>query len=109
MAEPKHSALRLIAFAGPSIPIAALGLPLAVYLPPFYAGPMGLGLATVGTVFMLARIWDVLIDPVLGILSDRFPSRWGRRRHWLVISVPILIVSSWYIFIPTPPVTPSSS
>lgn len=107
MAEPKHSALRLIAFAGPSIPIAALGLPLAVYLPPFYAGPMGLGLATVGTVFMLARIWDVLIDPVLGILSDRFPSRWGRRRHWLVISVPILIVSSWYIFIPTPPVTPS--
>ena len=101
MADNKHSALRLIAFAGPSIPIAALGLPLAVYLPPFYAGPMGLGLATVGTVFMLARIWDVLIDPLLGYLSDRFPSRWGRRRHWLVISVPILMASSWFIFIPT--------
>ncbi len=107
MAANKHSALRLIAYAGPSIPIAALGLPLAVYLPPFYAGPMGLGLATVGTVFMLARIWDVLVDPVLGILSDRFPSRWGRRRHWLVISVPILMVSSWVIFVPTPPITPT--
>lgn len=105
MAEPKHSALRLLAFAGPSIPIAALGLPLAVYLPPFYAGPMGLGLATVGTIFMLARIWDVVIDPVLGYLSDRFPSRWGRRRHWLVIAVPILMVSSWFIFVPTAPVS----
>ncbi|KAB7739055.1 MFS transporter [Parvibaculum sedimenti] len=105
MAEPKHSALRLLAFAGPSIPIAALGLPLAVYLPPFYAGPMGLGLATVGTIFMLARIWDVVIDPVLGYLSDRFPSRWGRRRHWLVIAVPLLMVSSWFIFVPTAPVS----
>lgn len=105
MAEPKHSALRLLAFAGPSIPIAALGLPLAVYLPPFYAGPMGLGLATVGTIFMLARIWDVVIDPVLGYLSDRFPSRWGRRRHWLAIAVPILMVASWFIFVPTAPVS----
>ncbi len=105
MAETKHSSLRLLAFAGPSIPIAALALPLAVYLPNFYAGPMGLGLATVGTVFMLARIWDVVIDPILGYLSDRFPSRWGRRRHWLVIAMPILLVSSWYIFLPTSPVT----
>lgn len=105
MAEPKYSSLRLLAFSGPSIPIAALALPLAVYLPNFYAGPMGLGLATVGTIFMLARIWDVVIDPVLGQLSDRFPSRWGRRRQWLVIAVPILMISSWFIFLPTAPVS----
>jgi len=105
MAATRTSNLRLLAFAGPSIPIAALGLPLAVYLPPFYAGPMGLGLATVGTIFMLARIWDVVIDPLLGFLSDRFPSRWGRRRHWLVIAVPILMLSSWFIFMPTSPVS----
>ncbi|HEX7775945.1 MAG TPA: MFS transporter, partial [Parvibaculum sp.] len=97
MAEPKHSARRLLAYAGPSIPIAALGLPLAVYLPPFYAGSMGLGLAAVGTVFMLARLWDVAIDPLLGILSDRIITRWGRRRLWVVLSVPIMMVSSYYI------------
>jgi GPH family glycoside/pentoside/hexuronide:cation symporter len=103
----RYSAGRLFAFAGPAIPIAALGIPLAVYLPNFYAGPMGLGLARVGTIFMAARLWDVVIDPLLGILSDRVTTRWGRRRHWLVLSVPILLVSSYYVFLPTPPVSTS--
>ena len=101
----RHSAARLIAYAAPAIPIAALGIPLAVYLPNFYAGPMGLGLASVGTIFMVARLWDVIVDPLLGVMSDRFPTRWGRRRHWMVLSVPILLVSSYYVFLPTPPVS----
>ncbi len=105
MAEPRHSSLRLLAYASPSIPIAALGLPLAVHLPAFYAGAMGLGLATVGTIFFLARLFDVVIDPMLGILSDKIDTRWGRRRFWMGLSVPILLVSSYYIFMPTEPVT----
>ena len=105
MAQPRYSAARLIAFATPSIPIAALGLPLAVYLPPFFAGPMGLGLATVGTIFLIARMWDVFIDPILGYVSDRFHTRWGRRRHWMVLSVPIIAIAAYFVFIPTPPIT----
>jgi len=105
MSEARHTSARLIAFAAPSIPIAALGLPLAVYLPPFYAGPMSLGLATVGTVFMLALLWDVFIDPVLGLLSDRFITRWGWRRHWMVLSAPIILIPAYYIFIPAPSVS----
>lgn len=107
MATERLSAPRLIAYAGPSIPAGALTLPLLVYLPPFYAGPMGLGLGAVGTIFMLARIWDFVTDPAFGVLSDRFPSRWGRRRHWLVISVPVLMVPSWFIFFPASPVSPT--
>lgn len=105
MAETRLSAWRLSAFSGPAVPIAALGLPIGVYLPQFYAGPMGLGLATVGTIFMLARFWDVITDPVMGIVSDRFPSRWGRRRHWLVLSVPITALAAWFVFMPSAPVT----
>ena len=33
----------LVAYGGLAVPLAALGLPLAVYIPPFYAGPIGLG------------------------------------------------------------------
>ncbi len=105
MAEARLSAWKLSAFSGPAIPIAALGLPIGVYLPHFYAGPMGLGLAVVGTVFMLARFWDVVTDPMMGVLSDRFPSRWGRRRHWIVASVPITALAAYFVFIPTAPVT----
>ena len=105
MAVKPLSSWRLAAFSGPAIPIAALGLPIGVYLPQFYAGPMGLGLAAVGTIFMLARLWDVVTDPAMGILSDRFPSRWGRRRHWIMLSVPLLVICGYMVFIPTAPVS----
>ncbi|MCB1697706.1 MAG: MFS transporter [Halioglobus sp.] len=69
----------LASYCSVSLPFAALGLPLAVYLPPFFAQDLGLGVATVGLMFTLARIWDVITDPTIGHLMDRFPSRWGKR------------------------------
>lgn len=98
----------LLAFATPAAPIAGLGLPLVVYLPPFYADEMGLGLSTVGAIFMLTRFWDVLTDPLLGLLSDRLHTPWGRRRPWLVLSVPIVVAAVAEIFLPTPPVGAAS-
>lgn len=91
MNEGRLSNWRLLLYAGPAVPIAALGVPISVFLPQFYAGEMGLGLATVGTIFLICRLWDVVTDPVMGFLSDKYPSRWGRRRHWIALSVPILI------------------
>lgn len=87
-------------YAFPAVPISAMGLPLVVHLPPFYAGPMGLGLTLVGTIFMLARFWDVFTDPIIGILSDKYETRWGRRRHWIVASVPIMLISVVMVFMP---------
>lgn len=91
---------RLLAFALPQWPLAAIGLPVAVFLPPFYAGELGLGVQAVGLVFLIARFWDVITDPVMGILSDRYPSRWGRRRHWILLGTPILMISAFVIFNP---------
>jgi Na+/melibiose symporter-like transporter len=101
MAEQRHSTWRLLAYAMPSIAIAALGLPLAVHLPEFYADSMGLGLIAVGTAFTLARAWDVVIDPLLGYVSDKYETRWGRRRNWVVISAPIIMMASFFVFIPS--------
>lgn len=84
-----------------TLPTAALGLPITVYLPPFYANELGLGLAVVGLVFTLARLWDVVTDPIMGIVIDRFPSRWGRRRHWIVMAAPILMFATWFIYMPS--------
>ncbi|HEX7036034.1 MAG TPA: MFS transporter [Pseudomonadales bacterium] len=90
----------LAAYSFPALPIAAFATPLAIYAPPFYATDMGLGLAAVGTIFMAARFWDLVTDPLMGVLSDKFPSRWGRRRHWMVLSIPILMVSSVLVMFP---------
>ena len=94
-----YRARDLAIFAGPAAPISALGLPLAVYLPPFYA-ELGLSLTAVGAAFMLLRFWDVFTDPVIGMITDRTRSRWGRRKPWILAAVPLLLVSVWFIFFP---------
>jgi LmbE family N-acetylglucosaminyl deacetylase len=45
---------RLAAFAAPALPLASAGLPLGVYLPPFYAQELGLGLGILRTEELLA-------------------------------------------------------
>lgn len=80
--------------------MAAMTMPIAVYLPRFYTEGLGLSLVTVGLIFTLARIWDVITDPIMGILIDRFDTRWGRRKHWIAISIPILMLSVWMVFMP---------
>jgi Na+/melibiose symporter-like transporter len=91
----------LLAFVSQAVPIAGLGLPIVVYLPPFYADEMGLGLATVGWIFMITRFFDVAIDPVFGLLADRHGTRFGRRKPWIALSLPVLMLSVWMIFAPS--------
>jgi len=91
----------LAAYSGITIPMAAMGMPIAVYLPRFYSEGMGLSLITVGTIFTIARIWDVVTDPVMGMLIDKFDTRWGRRKHWIALSIPLLVLSVWMVFIPS--------
>ncbi|MCH2097665.1 MAG: MFS transporter, partial [Pseudomonadales bacterium] len=105
MAEQPEQQLNrrtLAAYSGITIPMAAMGMPIAVYLPRFYSEGLGLSLVTVGTIFTMARIWDVVTDPIMGMLIDRFDTRWGRRKHWIAISIPLLVLSVWMVFIPDP-------
>ena len=83
----------------PGLPLAALGLPLYIYLPTFYAEQLGLGLATVGLALLIARISDVITDPMIGIFSDWLPL--PSKRKWLmVIATPLLIIALWALFVP---------
>ncbi len=92
----------LLAYGLPGLPLAALLLPLYVTLPAFYADDMGLGFAVVGGVFLAARLWDVVTDPLIGVLSDRSSGRFGRRRPWIAAGAPILLVSATAVFMPAP-------
>lgn len=90
----------LFAYSLPGLPIAAMGLPLAVHLPNFYAVDVGLGYFVAGAIFFAARFLDVFLDPVMGVVSDRTQSRWGRRRLWMVASVPIMAFAAYLVFMP---------
>jgi len=91
---------QLLAYAGPAMPLRILLLQLVVYIPPLYATEVGLDLAAVGLAFFLARGWDAAIDPVVGNLSDRTRSRWGRRKPWLAVAAPALMLFAWLFCLP---------
>ncbi|MDP3172785.1 MAG: MFS transporter, partial [Polaromonas sp.] len=57
------------------LPLAFVALPLYVILPNHYAREFGVPLATLGAVLLGARLFDALIDPLLGRLSDRLFAR----------------------------------
>jgi GPH family glycoside/pentoside/hexuronide:cation symporter len=96
---------RLIAYSLPSAPTSMLMMMLVVYLAPFYASEMGLELAAVGGIFFLARLWDAVIDPVVGNLSDLTRSRFGRRKPWIALGTPALMITLYFFLQPPQGVT----
>lgn len=91
---------RLAGYAAPALPLAMLTLPVYVVLPPHYAGTLGLGLGTVGAVLLLARLWDAVSDPLVGFLSDRIPTPFGRRRPWIALGLPVTLLGVWQLMLP---------
>jgi GPH family glycoside/pentoside/hexuronide:cation symporter len=96
----RYSKSALAIFSGPAVPLAALALPLVVYLPHFYAAQMGISLATVGAIFSIVRLLDIVLDPILGAVMDRTHTRFGRFRPWMAASIPILVLASFLVFMP---------
>jgi len=64
-----------------------------MYLLFFYTDVMGIAAAAVGTMFLITRIWDTFFDPVVGTLSDRTHSKWGKFRPYILyMAVPFGII-----------------
>lgn len=91
---------RVLAFASVGMPLAAVGLPMAVFVAPMYAEQLGLGTTMVGLIFMILRFWDLGTDPVMGWLVDSKPTKRGRIKHWLIGSVPVLMLGAFFMFMP---------
>ena len=87
-------------YAAVALPTGAMAMPIAVYLPPLYGESLGLSLATVGLVFTLARIWDVITDPIMGVVIDKYGSRWGQYKHWIALAIPVLMLAVYMVFLP---------
>ena len=95
----------IMAFSATNLPLAAMTIAIAVYLPKYFASNLGISLAAVGAAFALVRIIDIPLDPVLGMVMDRTRSRWGRYRLWTVLGTPILMLAVYMLFMAPPGVS----
>ena len=90
----------LLAYSGRMVALSIVNMLLIAYVPTFYAAEMRVDIAQVGGIFLAARLFDAVIDPVIGNLSDRTRSRWGRRKPWIALGVPVFMLAVWFFFQP---------
>lgn len=101
LAEGRPLPRRLMVFYGfPDLTHAVVALPMALFIPSYYADELGLPMAQVGLALAASRILDIFVDPIVGVCSDRLQTRWGRRKPWLAAGTPVLILAAWMVFVP---------
>ncbi|MES2032608.1 MAG: MFS transporter [Pseudomonadota bacterium] len=89
---------RLIAFSTPTIPLAAMLMPVTAYLPNYYATDLAVRAADLAWAFMVVRFFDLWFDPALGLAMDRTRTRFGRFRPWFVAGAPIAMLAVYMLF-----------
>src|SRR5512137_2644323 len=77
-----------IGMFGTSIPINMLKTYAAIY----YVDKLGMTTVQMSLMLFIYTFIDAIDNPVYGFLSDRTRTRWGRRRPWLTIGTPLLIL-----------------
>jgi sugar (Glycoside-Pentoside-Hexuronide) transporter len=50
----------------------------------FYTDVFGIKATAAGMILLIARVFDAFVDPMVGILSDRTNTRWGKYRPWVL-------------------------
>ena len=82
----KLSPLTKLAFGVGDLSPAIVAAINGFFLNAFLLDVAGLRPAVAGAIFLIVKIWDAVNDPVMGALTDRTQTRWGRRRPWLLFA-----------------------
>jgi len=82
------------------MPVMMSIFPVIVFIPRYYTNDVGIGVGLIGTILLASRIFDMMTDPLMGYISDHTKSRWGRRKPYIALSVPVMMVSIYQLFLP---------
>ena len=74
---------------------------MSIAFPFFFTNIFGLTVADAGALMLLARLFDVVTDPLMGAIADRTKSRWGTYRPWLIFgAIPLGVVFAMLLYTP---------
>lgn len=94
-------AWRILSYGTINLPLSFIGYPIVIFVAPFYASELGLPLGLLGTMLFLARMSDVITDPIIGIGSDNLRSRFGRRKPWIAAGIVVMMFGVYKLFMPS--------
>ncbi|HEY1977626.1 MAG TPA: MFS transporter [Candidatus Baltobacteraceae bacterium] len=94
------SKIRLVNYSLPILAIEFVIFPVLAILPSFYVNFSGGELASYATAILISRLVYSCSGPVVGYLSDRFTTRWGRRKPWMVAGTVVEVISVYLVFVP---------
>jgi Na+/melibiose symporter-like transporter len=77
--------------------LSVVGIPLFMYLPTFYASDVGIDVATVGMILLVARSLDMLLDPLIGHASDHL----GKRKPFILTGSFVLLIGYYFLIHPS--------
>lgn len=90
----------LAAYAAPAFSQALIHGPVGTVIQGIYGKHFGVALASIATVLVVSRVFDAVTDPVIGYVSDRYRTRWGHRKPWLLGGSLIAVVACWFLYAP---------
>ena len=84
--EDRLSLLDKVIYGSGEWTSAIAGTTRSLFLNYFLVSVVGLVPNMVGLILLLGRIWDAVNDPLVGVISDRLSTRWGRRRPMMLMA-----------------------
>lgn len=74
---------------------------MSIAFPLFFTNVFGLTFADAAALMLIARLFDVVTDPIMGSLADRTQSRWGTYRPWLIFgAIPFGLIFALLLYTP---------
>ncbi|MDE1145843.1 MAG: MFS transporter [Azospirillaceae bacterium] len=95
--EPLSLALTL-GWAVGTFSMATIYSASSVLLLGYLVNNVGLAAGTAGLLFGASKLYDAIVDPIIGVVSDRTRSRWGRRRPFILAGTLVSALTFWLLF-----------
>ena len=78
--------------------MALIIFPLFIFVSEHYASHLGISLLGIGVIFLIVRLLDGFLDPLVGWASDNLYVPLGKRKFWLLVSLPFTLFGVWGLF-----------